>query len=264
MSSLQEDTSSIKSMMTEMYNAWENATHNATKEPHSHTEGETDANIHDKPEEPKQSTNANIFIGISTHLPLITQAQPITIIHPEPYVPQREGKGIATDDQVEDQRKLVKALSIVRPDLDKPVRFEFMINGKIVYLAEQETKEYWDKEEEIKKANEEARLNAIRKTEVIKVVYEDAKKLGIHPKEAITTKADELFKKAQEVEHETVSSRLKPEPITDIKIHPKTKPVVITVYKGTNGRNFDVHKPFFFGAFGISELDELREIIQKK
>ncbi|GJT27344.1 hypothetical protein Tco_0907619 [Tanacetum coccineum] len=266
MSSLKEDTSSIKFMMTKMYNAFrsqsssapsssvtptfaltdtlanvegDNATHTATKEPSFHTKGETDANIQEKPKESKQSTDANI----------------------------KEGKGIATDDQAEDQKKLVKASSIVHPDLDKP-----------------------DKEEEIKKAEEEARLNAISKTEVVKVIREEAKKLGIHPKGAITTKAGELFKKAQDAEHEvlkrqhtekvrkslelikhkydnymwTVSNRLKPEPITDIKIHPKTKPVVITVYRGTDGRNFDVHKPFFFGAFGISKLDELREIIPKK
>nr|GEU73724.1 hypothetical protein [Tanacetum cinerariifolium] len=213
----------------------ENATHTATKEPPSHTEGETGANIQDKPEEPKQSTDANIeFISSSTHLPLITQAQPITIIHPEPSVPQREGKGIATDDQAEDQRKLVKASSIFRHDPDEP--------------------------EEIKKAEEEARLNVIRKTEVIKVVREEAKKLGIHPKEAIITKACELFKKTQEAEHEQTKIEL----ITDIKIHPKTKPLVITVYKGTDGRNFNVHKPFLFGSFGISELDELRELILKK
>ncbi|GJW57687.1 hypothetical protein Tco_0104418 [Tanacetum coccineum] len=62
----------------------------------------------------------------------------------------------------------------------------------------------------------------------------------------------------------TINNRLKPETITDIKIHPKTKLVVITVYRGTDGRNFDVHKPFAFGAFGISKLDELREIIPKK
>ncbi|GJY72833.1 hypothetical protein Tco_0477264 [Tanacetum coccineum] len=48
------------------------------------------------------------------------------------------------------------------------------------------------------------------------------------------------------------------------KIHSKTKPVVITVFRGTDGRNFDVHKPFAFGEFGIFELDELREIIPKK
>nr|GEX74251.1 retrovirus-related Pol polyprotein from transposon TNT 1-94 [Tanacetum cinerariifolium] len=152
-----------------------------------------------KPKEPKQSTDANIeFTGSSTHPPSITQAQPITIIHLKPSVPQREGK---------------------------------------------EIQEYWDKEEEIKKAKEEARLNAISKTE------------------AITTKSGELFKKAQDAKHETVSSRLKPEPITDIKIHPKSKPVVITIFRGIDGRNFNVHKPFLFRAFRISELNELREII---
>ncbi|GJW91641.1 hypothetical protein Tco_0169194 [Tanacetum coccineum] len=62
----------------------------------------------------------------------------------------------------------------------------------------------------------------------------------------------------------TISSRLKQEKITDIKIHPKTKPVVIIVYRGTDGRNFDVHILFAFGEFGISELDELREIITRK
>nr|GEZ56836.1 hypothetical protein [Tanacetum cinerariifolium] len=92
--------------------------------------------------------------------------------------------------------------SIIHPNPDELVRVEFMINGKIVYLTKKENQEYWDKKEEIKKVDEEARLNAISKPEVVKVVCEKAKKLGIHPKEVITTKADELFKKAQEAEHE--------------------------------------------------------------
>ncbi|GKF23290.1 hypothetical protein Tco_0075612 [Tanacetum coccineum] len=54
------------------------------------------------------------------------------------------------------------------------------------------------------------------------------------------------------------------ETTTGIKIHPKTKPVVIIVFRGANGRNFDVHKPFVFGEFDISELDALREIIPRK
>ncbi|GJY32416.1 hypothetical protein Tco_0415911 [Tanacetum coccineum] len=109
-------------------------------------------------------------------------------------------------------------------------------------------------------------------------------------KRAITTKAGELFKKDQDAEHEvlkkqhtekvrksfklrkhkydsymwTVSSRLKPEPITNIKTHSKTNLVVITAYRGTDGRNFDVYKSFLFRAFGISELDELTKIISKK
>nr|GEV89501.1 hypothetical protein [Tanacetum cinerariifolium] len=62
----------------------------------------------------------------------------------------------------------------------------------------------------------------------------------------------------------TGSRILKPKKITNVKIHPNTKPVVITIYRGTDGRNFDVHNPFAFGAFGISKLDELREIIPKK
>ncbi|GKC63872.1 putative reverse transcriptase domain-containing protein [Tanacetum coccineum] len=178
-----------------------------------------------------------------------------------------KGKGIATKSDDDPSKKLVKASSIVRPNPDEPVRVEFMINGKVVYLTEQEIQDYWDKEEQIKKAKEEASLLAITKPE-----------------------AGEMFKKAQDAEHVVlkrqhtekvrkslelrkhkydsymwiVSSRLKPEPITDIKIYLNTKPVVITVYRGTDGRNFEVHEPFLFGAFGISKLDELREIIPKK
>ncbi|GJW32660.1 hypothetical protein Tco_0052692 [Tanacetum coccineum] len=114
-----------------------------------------------------------------------------------------------------------------------------------------------DKEELIKKAEEEARLLAISKPEVIKVVQEEAKKIGPDPRKITSAKAGEKFKKAQDAEHQ-------PKTITDIKIYPKTKPVVITVYRGTDGRNFDVYKPFAFSAFGISELDELKEIIPKK
>nr|GEY04655.1 hypothetical protein [Tanacetum cinerariifolium] len=105
---------------------------------------------------------------------------------------------------LEDQGKLVKESSIVRPDPDEPVRVEFVINGKTVYLTKQEIQAYWDKEEEIKKAKKEDRLNAISKPEVIKVVCKKAKKLGIHLKEAISTEAGELFKKAQDTEHEVL------------------------------------------------------------
>nr|GEV49018.1 hypothetical protein [Tanacetum cinerariifolium] len=43
-----------------------------------------------------------------------------------------------------------------------------------------------------------------RKLEVIKVVWEEAKKLRINLKEAITSKAGEKFKKAQDAEHEVL------------------------------------------------------------
>ncbi|GJU76479.1 hypothetical protein Tco_1273549 [Tanacetum coccineum] len=184
-------THSIKTMMTKMYEVFkgqssgsvtstlalthilpnvegENDTNTAAEDPPSHTEGKTDANRQEKYKEPKHSTNANIeFIGSSKPQPSITQAQPITIINPEPIISQREGK-------------------------------------EVYYLTTEQLRAHIDKEEKIKKAEEEAKLFAINKLEVIKVVQEEAKKLRIHLKEAITTKDGEKFKKAQDAEHEVL------------------------------------------------------------
>nr|GEW65486.1 hypothetical protein [Tanacetum cinerariifolium] len=156
-SSLRQDTSEIKSMMTKMYVAFqgENATITATEEPPSHTEGET-----------KEPRLAIPILSITSTI--IPPTQPITtiIIHPKssqaaPKIDK--GKRIATESEDDPSKKT---------------------------------------EEQIKKAEEEVRLNAISKTKVIKVVREEAKKLGIDPKEVISTKAGELFKKAQDAEHE--------------------------------------------------------------
>ncbi|GKE83440.1 hypothetical protein Tco_1557182, partial [Tanacetum coccineum] len=81
---------------------------------------------------------------------------------------QREGKGIATDEQVEDQKKLVKALSIIRPNLDALI--PYTINGEVYYLTTKQLQAHMDIEEQIKKDGEEARLFLISKPEVIKVV----------------------------------------------------------------------------------------------
>ncbi|GJU88099.1 hypothetical protein Tco_1300522 [Tanacetum coccineum] len=62
----------------------------------------------------------------------------------------------------------------------------------------------------------------------------------------------------------TMTNRIKPEPITDVKIHPNTKLDVLSVYKNNDKRKFDVNNPFKFIDFGITELDELGQIIQKK
>ncbi|GKF30014.1 hypothetical protein Tco_0096356 [Tanacetum coccineum] len=159
---------------------------------------------------------------------------------------------------------MVKASSIIHHNLDAPVLDPYTINKKLHYLTNKKIQEYLDKEEKIRKAKEEARLLVMTTPEVIKVVQEEAEKIGLDPKTIKSAKAGEKFMKAQDVKHQTISSRLKPKPITDIMIHPKTKQVVITVYKGTDGRNFDVHKPFNFSEFGIFELDKLREIIPRK
>ncbi|GJR87787.1 hypothetical protein Tco_0211798 [Tanacetum coccineum] len=62
----------------------------------------------------------------------------------------------------------------------------------------------------------------------------------------------------------TVTNRYKPERITDIYIHPRIRPVTVTVYRNNDPRNFKVHKEFKFSDFGLSEWDELIAILPKK
>ncbi|GKD47703.1 hypothetical protein Tco_1276679 [Tanacetum coccineum] len=78
------------------------------------------------------------------------------------------------------------------------------------------------------------------------------------------TKAKKIRKKKIDQYRWTTTSRLKPKTITDIPIHPNTKPVAITVYKGPDRRNFDVHKLFRFGDYGVTKWDELGAIIPNK
>ncbi|GJZ52769.1 hypothetical protein Tco_0607654 [Tanacetum coccineum] len=262
----------------------ENATNTATEEPPSHTERET--------KDPKMA------IPISSIQPTKvppTQAQPITTITPHSESSQAalridKGKGIATKSDEDPSKKLVPASTIIRPDPDEEVKVPYMINGKMCYLTNTEMQAYLDKQEKLKKAAEEARLLAISKSEVIKVVQEEAEKIRLDPKKIVSAKSGEKFKKAQDAKHQvlkgehsqkvkrltelnkkraeqymwTMTNRIKPEPITDVKIHPNTKPVVLSVYMNNDKRNFDVHNPFNFTDFGITELDELGPIIQKK
>nr|GEZ78956.1 hypothetical protein [Tanacetum cinerariifolium] len=229
------------------------------------------------------------------------------------------------------------------------------------YLTDKEMQAYLDKEENLRKAVEEARLIAMSKPKVIKVVQEEAEKIGLDPNKITSTKVRKKFKKARDVKHQVlkrehskkryerlkkipeelgiqfslpslvleqassqtlrrnrkhiklepgvkvpglecnrslpegvpfvnymvikepeygislqmylvirhskdgmISTRIKPETIIDIKIHPNTSPTVLSIYINNDKSNFDVHDPFKFSDFGITELDELGPIIQKK
>ncbi|GJT82955.1 hypothetical protein Tco_1057297 [Tanacetum coccineum] len=88
-------------------------------------------------------------------------------------IPQREGKEITTEEQSDPQTKLVKASSTIREDPDEPLR-----------------------EETMRKAEEEAKLFKMSRHEMIKVIREEAKKIRIPAKLAISAKAGEKFKKA--------------------------------------------------------------------
>ncbi|GKB84299.1 hypothetical protein Tco_0956571 [Tanacetum coccineum] len=95
------------------------------------------------------------LIGSSRPQPTKTptlEAQPITIISiSQPEMP---------------------ALKVIREDPDEPIRVPYRINGKMHYLTNDEINAHMEKEEQIKKAAEEAKMFAITKTEVIKVVQE--------------------------------------------------------------------------------------------
>ncbi|GJT03007.1 hypothetical protein Tco_0824176 [Tanacetum coccineum] len=166
---------------------------------------------------------------------------------------------IAKGDILNALNGLVPASKVVREDPDEPVRVPYMINGKMHYLTNDEISKHLEKEELIKKATEQARLLAITKPEVVKLVCEKAEKIGIDPERIKSAKEGEKFKKAQDAELKILNK----ERSKKLKNHLKSRST-ITVYRITNRRTFKVHNPFSFGAFGLTELDKLREVIPKK
>nr|GEU85634.1 hypothetical protein [Tanacetum cinerariifolium] len=98
----------------------------------------------------------------------------------------------------------LSASFIIRPDPDALI--PYTINREAYYLTAEKLQVHMDKEEKIKKAKEEYILFAISNLEVIKVVREEAKKIGIHPKEAITTKAGNHSRKKNAVVQDLMNS----------------------------------------------------------
>ncbi|GJY99947.1 hypothetical protein Tco_0517377 [Tanacetum coccineum] len=215
---LKQDTSEIKSIMKEIYQAFKGQALTPSSEPPSHTETENVVMKDDtkKPESDKAEKEPTRVVPISTVTPPLTD--PILEIH----VPQREGKAIATDEEEEPIMKLVPALNVVRPDPDEPVRVvqerakKIRLDPKTIVSAKAG--------EKFKKA-QDAEHQVLKRTKVIKVVQERAKNIRLDPKTIVSAKAGEKYKKAQDAEHQ-VLKRLKPEPITDVKIHPNSKPML--------------------------------------
>ncbi|GJY81264.1 hypothetical protein Tco_0494015 [Tanacetum coccineum] len=164
-----------------------------------------------------------------------------------------KGKRIVTDD-FETQVKLVPASRVVREDPDEPVRVPYMINGKMHYLTNDEINEHLEKEELITKAVEQARLLVITKPEVVKVVRDEAEKIRINPERITSAKEGEKFKKAQDAKLKVINKER----------NEKLRKSLALRKHNIDRRTFEVHNPFSFGAFGITKLDDLREIIPKK
>ncbi|GKD15893.1 hypothetical protein Tco_1205051 [Tanacetum coccineum] len=188
-----------------------------------------------------------------------------------PVAPKsNRGKGKVTDKTKEPTKKLVHASRKVRPNPDALIFVPYEINGKLFQLTEEQIQSHLDKAEMINKAAKEAKLLEMTKSELIKVVHAKRFKAGIDPMFIESSKGGKEFKKIQDAKMEvlskehaqkakkakelkqkridnyiwTITRRLMLEPITDVKIHPNTKPAILTVYRGNNRRNFDVYNPF--------------------
>ncbi|GKD60892.1 hypothetical protein Tco_1298401 [Tanacetum coccineum] len=220
---IQSNVTSLKKDTSDIKSMGENFAHTATEEPPSYTKGEK-ANIDTKEMVVKESVKE------------LEAEKELSRPHPSDTIPSQpesppvapkadRGKWIATNDTEEPTKKLVPASRKVHHDHDA-----------LILL--------------LKKAAKEAKLLEMSKPDLIKVVQEEATKAGVDPKILKSAKGGQQFKKIQDAE-------LKPEPITDVKIHPNTKPAEINVNKSTDKRNFKVYNPFKFGNFGINELDEL-------
>ncbi|GJR37226.1 hypothetical protein Tco_1212910 [Tanacetum coccineum] len=158
-SPLRKDTSKIKSMMSEIYQAISRVAD--TEEPHSYTEGEHVAMEDDKAE--KEPTREVALIESPSKPPL---TDPILEI----LVPKKEGKAIANNYQPDVQTKLMHASKEVLTNPDAPIIMPYEINGIFFQLTEKQIQAYMDKEEHIKKATEEDKIFEMTKIEVIKVV----------------------------------------------------------------------------------------------
>ncbi|GKA87733.1 hypothetical protein Tco_0809497 [Tanacetum coccineum] len=258
LSSLRKDTLKIKSMMTEIYHAFkgqsssapsssvtptlaltnilanvkgENATNTATEELPSHTKGET--------EYPKMV------------IPIYYQSNLLKI---------DKGKEIVTESDEDPSKELVPASTIVPPDPDEEDKVPYMINGKMCYLTNTEMQAYLDKDKKLKKAAEEARLFAISMPKVIKVVQEEAEKIGLDLEKIASAKACEKFKKAQDAEHQV----LKREHSQKVKRLTELNKKRAEQYIWTMTNKIKLEPITDFTDFGITELDELCPIIQKK
>ncbi|GJR80003.1 hypothetical protein Tco_0150788 [Tanacetum coccineum] len=122
----------------------------------------------------------------------ISTVIPITMPNPEfEMIGSDKGKRESTDETEEPTKKLVPASREAHHDSDEPAK--------------------------------EDKLLEMTKSELIKVVHKEVEKAEIDPKILESAKGGQEFKKIHD------ANRLKPKPITDVKIHPNSKPAILIV-----------------------------------
>ncbi|GKE38471.1 hypothetical protein Tco_1461876 [Tanacetum coccineum] len=294
LASLKTDTFEIKAMMTRYFVPLKDSPFLLpqavpNEETPSQTKWEKDDMVIEEPvsktaeveKEPVQETQDTEPILI-----LIIRS---TITHSETEIIRSSSRPQLTDPIVEVQVSQPKSQSDTTPKPDRGKGISRYTNESPPKLVKASTKVCSDPDTP-EKAAQEANLLALSKPELIKVVTEVATKVGANLKTLQSSKGGQEFikiqdpeikvhnrehmeklKKARELRKKmikqyrwTTTSRINPKTITDILIHPNIKPIAITVYRGDDRRNFEVHNPFRFGDFEVTKWDELNEIIPKK
>ncbi|GKC07049.1 hypothetical protein Tco_0998659 [Tanacetum coccineum] len=169
---LKQDTFEIKSMMTEIFDAFKGQSSFApsssvptTTLAISEDDMVTKEAVMKKPtKEPKVKNVKEVPARASRAISISILTGPVADITlpPQPESSQAtpkpdRGKGIFTDD-TESLKKLVKASTVVHPDLDEADRVPYEIHRKLYHLTNDEIQDHLDKEEKIKKVTEEAKL----------------------------------------------------------------------------------------------------------
>nr|GEV26361.1 copia protein [Tanacetum cinerariifolium] len=169
------------------------------------------------------------------------KANMITEEHEEEKYPKTpitpEGRVIKLSTQQiikEKEDEVVEVNKEVRLDPDTSVLIPYEINEKMYQLTNEQIQAHLEKEEQMERAAQEAKMIKLNKPDLIKVVEEVANEDEVGPNALRNKKGSQEFLKQQDAE-----------------------------FNKNDQRNFKVHNPFKFGYFGITEWDELSVIIPK-
>ncbi|GJW92754.1 hypothetical protein Tco_0172426 [Tanacetum coccineum] len=186
--------------------------------------------------------------------------------HQHTTLKPRKGKGKATYID-ESPKKLVKASTKVRSDPDAIVLIPFEINGKLYQLTNTEIQAHMEMEERKEKASQQVKLLALSKLVLIKVVHEEATKAKVVPKALSSKKVGQEFLKIQDAEFKVLNR----EHSQKIKKAKELGHKRIDQYRWTTNSRLRPKKSMISTFiqtlnlnFGITEWDEMRDIIPKK
>ncbi|GJY47600.1 hypothetical protein Tco_0436663 [Tanacetum coccineum] len=245
LSSIKTDTSKIKSMMTETFQAFKVQSSTPSSSMPQTTLAITEGPSH---------VRGRMSDRLTLKPPFYTK---------EEHVAMDDDTEKPESDKAEEEPKNAVPISAVKPtetptpeDPDELIKVPYMINGKMYHLTNDEINAHMEKEDKIKKAAKEAKMCEMTKTEVIKVVQKEAEKIRLDYKIIFSVKVGEKFKKAQDVKHQVIKIEhsQKVKRLMDLnkkrveayhrfqEIHPTQKPAVLIDFKTRQKKLFGKRK----------------------